>query len=75
METLTNQFGVQFYGGNFLTLRMGKGGMLYDKRDAFCLEAQAFPNSLNATSYGCPVIRSGEVYRNEIIYRFPEIKE
>ena len=74
MRTETNQFGLQFYGGNFLTLRMGKSGKLYDKRDAFCLEAQAFPNALNVSAYGSPVIRSGEVYRNEIVYRFPPIK-
>lgn len=70
MQTYTNQNGIQFYGGNFLTLRMGKGGRLYDKRDGFCLEAQAFPNSLNVTNYGSPVIRAGEVYRNVITYRF-----
>ncbi|MBQ7165035.1 MAG: galactose mutarotase [Clostridia bacterium] len=70
METFTNQNGLQFYGGNFLDGVKGKGGKPYNKRCAFCLEAQSFPNALNVPAFGIPVIRAGETYRNEIVYRF-----
>ena len=44
----TTEPGVQFYTGNFLdgTLK-GKGGVAYQKHQAFCLEAQHFPDSVN----------------------------
>lgn len=74
MKTYTNQNGIQFYGGNFLTLRMGKSGKLYDRRDAFCLEAQSFPNALNLSTFGSPIIRAGEVYRNQTAYRFSTVE-
>ena len=74
MQTYTNQNGLQFYGGNFITPVSGKGGTRYDFREGFCLEAQAFPNALNVERFGAPVIREGEVYENEIIYRFSTVK-
>ena len=73
METYTNQNGVQFYAGNMLC-NVGKGGKVYAKRNGFCLEAQSFPNAVNCSEYGSPVIRAGEVYKNHIIYRFPELQ-
>lgn len=74
MQTYTNQNGVQFYAGNMLC-NVGKGGKVYQKRNGFCLEAQSYPNALNVSSYGSPVIRAGEIYKNHIIYRFPKVEE
>ncbi len=74
MEVYTNQNGVQFYGGNFLDGVMGKSDKPYNKRNAFCLETQAFPNALNIPSFGQQVIRVGEVYKNIVTYRFVEVK-
>lgn len=75
MRVYTNQNGVQLYNGNFLSARRGKGGKFYDRREAFCLETQSFPNALNNPSYGCPVIRVGEVYCNETTFKFSVITE
>lgn len=75
MQTFTNQNGLQFYGGNFITPVAGKGGTRYDFREGFCLEAQSFPNALNVENFGEPVLRYGEVYENEIIYRFSTDEE
>ena len=69
MKTFTNQNGLQFDSGNGLSA-VGKGGMKYGRREGFCLAAQSFPNALNVENFGSPVIRAGEVYRNEIVYAF-----
>ena len=52
MEMFTTEPGVQFYTGNFLdgTLK-GKGGVVYKKHQAFCLETQHFPDSVNHPNF------------------------
>ena len=48
MTVYTDQPGVQFYTGNFLDGTIhGKGGKVYTKRGAFCLETQHYPDSPN----------------------------
>ncbi len=48
LEMFTTEPGVQLYTANFLdgTLK-GKGGVVYKKHQAFCLEAQHFPDSVH----------------------------
>ena len=76
MDLLTDQPGVQFYSGNFLSggfLRgkiHGKNGVVYRRRTALCLETQFFPNSPNVPAFPSPVLRPGEVYRQTTIYKF-----
>ena len=70
MKVYTNQNGVQFYSGNFLGKERGKGGRIYDRRGAFCLMTQSFPNALNVPSFGQPIIRNGEIYQNRTVYSF-----
>lgn len=44
----TTQPGVQFYTANFLDGSLkGKGGAVYPKHSAFCLETQAWPDAVN----------------------------
>ena len=71
LEVLTTAPGLQFYTGNFLdgTLK-GKGGIVYQKRNGFCMEAQHFPDSPNHPSFPSVVLKPGETYHNTIIYRF-----
>lgn len=71
MEVFTTEPGLQFYSGNFLdgTL-IGKAGVPYEYRTAFCLEAQHFPDSPNHANFPSTVLRPGEVYRQETVYRF-----
>ena len=40
LKVYTDRPGVQFYSGNFLTKRRGKGGSTFDLRNGFCLETQ-----------------------------------
>lgn len=71
MEVLTTQPGVQFYSGNFLdgSLR-GKGGQVYQKHAALCLETQHFPDSPNQPGFPSTLLRPSEQYRHTTIYRF-----
>ncbi|EMP36575.1 Aldose 1-epimerase [Chelonia mydas] len=56
MEVYTTQPGIQFYTGNFLDGSLeGKGGSVYPKHSAFCLETQNWPDAVNK---GLPAIPS-----------------
>jgi aldose 1-epimerase len=71
MQVLTTEPGLQFYTGNFLdgTLR-GKGGKVYNQRYGFCMETQHFPDSPNKHAFPSTVLKPGERYTSETIYRF-----
>ncbi len=71
MEVLTTEPAVQFYTANNLNGSLtGKGGWKYEKRNAFCLEPQHFPDSPNQPSFPSVVLRPGQTYRHTTIYRF-----
>ena len=71
MEVWTTEPGLQFYSGNFLSKsEIGKGGKVYDFRSAFCLEAQHFPDSPNKQNFPSTVLKPGEVYRQQTVYKF-----
>lgn len=70
MEVLSDCPGVQFYAGNFIEQEQGKNGHVYDRRDGFCLETQVEPNAVNVPQFHSPVLKAGETYRSETIYRF-----
>ena len=64
LEVLTTEPGVQFYTGNFLDgSSRGKGGTVYGRRCAFCLETQHFPDSPNRPDFPTTVLRPGETYQ------------
>ena len=71
LEVFSSEPGLQFYSGNFLdgTLK-GKGGWVYQFRDAFCMEPQHYPDSPNKPNFPSVVLKPGAVYHNTIIYRF-----
>jgi aldose 1-epimerase len=71
MEVWTTEPGVQLYTGNFLdgTIR-GKGGWVYQRRNAFCLEPQHYPDTPNQPSFPTTLLKPGETYQNTIIYKF-----
>ena len=71
MEVISTEPGVQFYSGNFLDGTItGKGGKVYHFRSGFCFEPQHFPDAPNHRNFPSTVLRSGETYKNTIIYRF-----
>jgi aldose 1-epimerase len=71
MEVFTNQPGMQFYGGNFLDGTLtGKNGRVYKKHYGLCLETQHFPDSPNQPSFPNTILRPGEKFTSETIYKF-----
>lgn len=71
LEVLTKEPGVQFYSGNSLDGSLvGKSGKTYKTHTGFCLETQHYPDSPNKTQFPSSVLRPGECYQTETIYRF-----
>lgn len=70
MEIYTNEPGMQFYGGNFLSGTIGKHNKAYKKRSAFCLETQYFPNSPNQENFPETLLKPNKNYYSICIYRF-----
>ncbi|KAJ8972004.1 hypothetical protein NQ317_005981 [Molorchus minor] len=72
-EVYSNQPGVQFYTGNFLpdddSLK-GKGGSVYRKHGAFCLETQMIPDTINHNHFGNAVLYPGERYHHAAKFKF-----
>jgi aldose 1-epimerase len=71
MEMETDQPGVQFYCGNFLDgTQTGHNGRSYEYRGGFCFETQHFPDSPNHPEFPSTVLKPGEKFRSQTIYRF-----
>ena len=71
MEVLTDQPGIQFYTGNFLDGSLhGKGGKVYPRRCALCLETQHFPDSPNHPDFPSTELKPGQEYKTSTVYRF-----
>ncbi len=71
LEVITDQPGLQFYGGNFLNgSQIGHGGKPYDFRTGFCLESGHYPDSPNHPEFPSTVLNPGETYKTRTIYRF-----
>ena len=71
MTLEADQPGVQFYAGIFLDGTIRGKGHVYNQYDAFCLETQAFPNSIGVPGWKNDVIlRPGQTYRHVMIHRF-----
>jgi aldose 1-epimerase len=71
LEMFTTEPGVQFYTGNFLDGSLkGKGGVAYKQHQAFCLEAQHFPDSVHHANFPSTILRPGQTYTQTTIYKF-----
>ena len=71
MEVYTTEPGMQFYSGNFLDGSItGKSGQVYQRRSAFCLETQHFPDSPNKPSFPSTVLKPGQRYSSTTVYKF-----
>ena len=72
MVGYTDNYGVQFYTGNFLTERMGKNGRMIGRRGGFCLETQNFPNAVNEPEFPSPILKKGDVYHTVTQFEFSD---
>jgi aldose 1-epimerase len=66
-----NQPGVMFYAGLFLDGTITGKGHVYQRYDAFCMETQKFPNSINVPAWKDEVIlKPGQTYKHTMVHRF-----
>lgn len=70
MTAATTLPGVQLYTGNFLSGERGRRGQVYARRGGVCLETELFPDSPNRPAFPSPVLRPGQAWRHETLYRF-----
>ncbi len=75
MDLYTSEPGVQVYAGNFLDGTMsGKKGIVYNRRASVCLETQKYPDTPNKPEWPTAVLRPGEKYTSECIFKFSVAK-
>lgn len=71
MEVYTTEPGMVFYTGNHLSEKtIGREGKPFAKNGAFCLETQHFPDSPNQPQFPNTILRPGETYRSQTVYKF-----
>jgi aldose 1-epimerase len=71
MEIWTTEPGVQFYSGNFLEGKFaGKGGVVYQKHHALCLETQHFPDSVNHANFPSTILQPSQTYSHVTVHKF-----
>ncbi len=72
LKTYTDMPAVQLYSGNFLGNKEFpfRGGEKQIKRAAFCLETEAYPDSVNHANFTNIVLRPGEEYKTATVYEF-----
>ena len=70
LEVSTTEPGLQLYTGNFLDGIRGKGGKVYNRRYAFCLETQHFPDSPNHPQFPSTVLKPGQHFESTTVYKF-----
>ena len=71
LDVYTNEPGVQVYAGNFLDGSLtGKKGITYNQRASVCLETQNYPDTPNKPEWPSAVLRPGEKYMSQCIFKF-----
>ena len=70
LEVNTTEPGVQFYTGNFLDGTLVSDGRAYVQHSGFCLETQHFPDSPNQADFPSTVLRPGELFVSQTIFKF-----
>lgn len=70
LDVSTTEPGVQLYSGNNLDGAVGKGGHVYGRRSALCLETQHFPDSPNHANFPSTILRPGERFQSKTVFAF-----
>lgn len=70
LEVLTDQPAVHFYSGNHLDGPIGKSGHKYVFRNAYCFEAQHFPDAPNHPNFPSTELKAGQKFHGVTVYRF-----
>ncbi len=70
LEVITSEPGIQFYTGNFLDGTLVSNGKTYITNYGMCLETQHFPDSPNQPDFPSTILRPGDVYITQTIFKF-----
>jgi len=71
LKVFTTEPGLQIYTGNFLDGSItGKEGRVYNRRFAFCLETQHFPDSPNHASFPSTELKPGRKFHSVTVFQF-----
>jgi aldose 1-epimerase len=71
LRVRTTEPGVQLYTANHLDGSItGKQGRVYNRRFAFCLETQHFPDSPNHPSFPSTELKAGQRFHSETVLEF-----
>jgi aldose 1-epimerase len=70
LEVYTSEPGIQFYTGNFLDGALSSGDRVFVKNSGLCLETQHFPNSPNQPNFPSTILRPGEKFASQTIFKF-----
>ena len=70
VEVYTTEPGVQFYTGNFLDGSLSSGNRVFVQYSGLCLETQHFPDSPNQPDFPSTILRPGEEYVTQTIFKF-----
>jgi aldose 1-epimerase len=74
LEVWTTEPGIQLYTGNFLDGERGKGGKVYVRRSALCLETQHYPDSPNHPKFPTTELLPGAKFSSETDYKFSVVQ-
>lgn len=71
MKVYTDRPAVQIYTGNVIDdKKVCKGGNLYTKHGAICLETQTFPNNLKFSHFPTSILKCNEKFDSYTEYKF-----
>ncbi|MBV9572617.1 MAG: galactose mutarotase [Acidobacteriales bacterium] len=71
LEVSTTEPGVQLYTGNSLDGTIhGKAGKIYQRRYAFCLETQHFPDAPNHPQFPSTELKPGQHFKSTTVLKF-----
>ena len=74
MNVYTDQPSVHIYvGGNCFDILKGKNETAYHKTSGICFETQNFPDAPNQAHFPNSVLRKGETYNQETVYKFESL--
>ena len=70
LEIYSDEPGMQFYSGNFLTGKVEGKGVKFEYRGAVVLEPQHYPDTPNQPKFPTTLLKPGEEYKSKITYKF-----
>ncbi|OOQ61831.1 aldose epimerase family protein [Mucilaginibacter pedocola] len=71
MQIFTEEPAMQFYSGNFMAgANAMKGGKKDEFRTSFAMETQHYPDSPNQPSFPSTVLKPGQTYKTQSLYKF-----